>query len=170
MKTHSHETTISALFESMGDARHALEELESFHLDPRDLRLINSHEAYEQEQYKDLMNLHVDKMHEESLHNGKIGGVAGAFLAAATALTGMLTGGASILAAAPIIILASGAGGLLGGLIGAGFTENEATSTDQAIQSGKILLVVHTDSSRLSKDIEEVLKHEHGEHVHHYFH
>jgi hypothetical protein len=166
MRTHPHETTVCGIFNSPLQARHALLSLESFHLSPEDVSLISSEEAYEKEQLVEIIA--GNKMHEEAIHSGKVGSLTGAVIAAITAITGMITGGASLLAAGPIVAVIAGAGGLLGGLLGAGFTENEAQAIDNAIQNGKVLIVVHAENKDIAKNAEELLKSEGAWKVHHH--
>jgi hypothetical protein len=167
MKRHPHETTVLGLFKNPDQAHQAINSLEPLGYDPGDISLIASKEAYEREE---LVNFIAgEKLHEESIRAGKIGGIAGAIIAGATAITAMISGGASLLVAGPVVAIISGAGGLLGSLLGTGFTEEEAKSMDNAISHGDVLVVVHAANRDLAHRAKEALhlKGAHVVHVHH---
>ncbi len=154
MKRHPHEIIVTALFNTPEQAKPALHALEALRLDPKDVSFVTSEEAYERE---DVVELFAgDKLHEESIHAGKVGGLAGAIIAALTAVTGVLTGGGGLLVAGPIVAVITGAGGVLGAWLGAGFTENEAEQMDQAIRQGKVAIVVHAENKDIAKKSEEI--------------
>lgn len=166
MKTHAHETTVYALFKNSLMAEEALKSLEPLHLDVQDVSLITTEKAYEREEMvKVILG---DKLHEESVHAGKIGGFAGAILAALTAVAGIVTGGGSLLAAGPIFAIVTGAGGVLGGLLGAGFTENAALRIDNAIKEGHVVVLVHAETKDIARNAEQVLQTHGAEEVHHH--
>lgn len=166
MKTHPHETTVIALFKNPVVAQQALKALDEFHLDSKDISLISSTEAYEKQELVELIA--GEKVHEEAVYAGKIGGLTGAILAALTAISAMVTGGASLLAAGPIVAVITGAGGLLGTFLGAGFSENEAESYDRAIKTGQIMILVHAENKAVAKHAEQVLKAQGAEKIHHH--
>lgn len=167
MKRHPHETTVLGLFKSPDQAHEAMNTLEPLGYDPGDISLVASQEAYEREE---LVNFIAgEKLHEESVRAGKLGGIAGAVLAGATAVTAMVSGGASLLIAGPLVAVLSGAGGLLGSLLGTGFTEEEAKSMDDAITHGDIMVIVHAENRHLAHLAREALQNKgaHLVHVHH---
>jgi hypothetical protein len=167
MKRHPHETTVLGLFKNPDQAHQAINNLEPLGYDPGDISLVASKEAYEREE---LVNFVAgEKLHEESVRAGKIGGIAGAILAGATALTAMISGGASLLIAGPLVAVISGAGGLLGTLLGTGFTEEEAKSMDNAIAHGDIMVVVHAANHKLAHQAKEAL-HQRGAYLVHTHH
>ena len=166
MKIHPHETTVVALFKNPAVAQKALQALDEFHLDPKDISLITSQEAYQKEELVEVIA--GDKLHVESVRAGKLGGVAGAIIAALTAVTGVLTGGGSLLAAGPIVALITGAGGALGTFLGAGFTENAAENYDKALRAGQIVIMVHAENKAIAKHAEQVLKEQGAERIHHH--
>ena len=166
MKTHPHETTVCAMFKNALMAQQALKALEPLHLAAKDVSLITTEKAYEKEEMVEVFP--GDKLHEESVHAGKVGGLAGAILAALTAITGVVTGGGGLLAAGPIIALVTGAGGVLGGLLGAGFTENAAQRIDNAIKSGHVVILVHAENKEVAHNAEAALKTHGAEEIHHH--
>jgi hypothetical protein len=166
MKTHPHETTVCATFKDALMAKQALQALEPLHLDSRDVSLITSEAAYEREELVEVIA--GDKLHEESVHAGKVGGLTGAIIAAVTAIAGMITGGTGLLAAGPIVAIITGAGGVLGGLLGAGFTENAAQKVDNAIRQGHVVILVHAENKEIAKNAEAALKGQGAEEVHHH--
>ncbi len=156
MKRHPHETTISALFRNPVDAQKGIEAIEPLKFDPADISLILSQEAYQKEEIVKVIGS--DYLHEEAVHAGKIGGIMGAILGGLTAVTAAISGGTSLLIAGPIVAVIATAGGLLGSLIGAGFTEQEAQVIDAGIREGDVLLVVHAEDKSLAKKAEEILE------------
>ena len=62
----------------------------------------------------------------------------------------------------------TGAGGVLGGLLGAGFTENAAQKVDNAIQQGHVVILVHAENKEIAKNAEDALKRQGAEEVHHH--
>ncbi len=168
MKRHPHETTVLGLFDTPSQAYHAINAIEAEHkIKEEDISLVANQASYEREEIVELVAGY--RLHEESVHAGKIGGVAGALIAGLTAITGILTGGASLLAAGPLIAIASGAGGLLGALLGTGFTEEEAHKIDNDIAQGKILVVVHAENRKLAHEARDKLNKEgaYKVHLHH---
>lgn len=85
---------------------------------------------------------------------GVLGGIGG-LLAGLGALA--IPGIGPILAAGPLAATLAGAavgaagGGIVGGLIGLGIPENEAQEYDNAVDEGKILVIVDTDESNRSE-------------------
>ena len=165
MKREAHERVVSGLFDSRDAAHQAVDELGSIRLETQDIELISSQEELEAEEYSDIAGIH---MHDESVHAAKIGGIAGMILAGATTLTAMIMHGNGALATALIVAICSAAGGLLGTVIGAGFTEDESRVTDMGLRSGKVLLAVHTHSFRDARLVERIFKGRSAHAVHHY--
>lgn len=166
MKIHPHETTVVALFKNPAVAQKALQALDEFHLEAKDVSLITSEEAYDKEELVEMIT--GDKLHSESVRAGKIGGMTGAILAALTAITGMVTGGASLLAAGPIVAVIAGAGGMLGSFLAAGFSENENENYDKALRTGQIMILIHAENKAIAKHAEQVLKAQGAERIHHH--
>ena len=164
MKRHPHETTVLGLFNTPEEAHQAMNALEPHGYDHGDISLVANKEAYEREELVKFVA--EDKIHEESMHAGKVGGIAGAVLAGATALTAVLTGGASLLVAGPLVAVLTGAGGVLGSLLGTGFSEQEAQEMDHAIEQGGILVIVHAENSQLAKQAQETLKSKGASRIH----
>ncbi len=101
MKRHPHETVVLGLFKTPDEAHEAMDALEPLGYEAGDINLIASTKAYEREE---LVNFIAgEKLHQESVRAGKIGGLAGAVLGAATATAAILSAGASLLATAPLI-------------------------------------------------------------------
>lgn len=168
MKRHPHETTVLGLFDNPSQAYHAINAIEAEHkIKEEDISLIANQDSYEKEEIVELVAGH--RLHEESVHAGKVGGIAGAVIAGLTAITGVLSGGASLLATGPLIAIASGAGGILGALLGTGFTEEEAHKIDNDIAQGKILVVVHAENRKLAQQAKIKLNEQgaYKVHIHH---
>lgn len=166
MKTHPHETTVCATFKDALMAQKALQALEPMHLDEKDVSLITTEEAYQREEWVEFAGGY--KVHEESVRAAKVGGLTGAVIAALTAVTGMVTGGASLLIAGPIVALITGTGGLLGGLLNLGFTENTAQRFDNAVRHGHVLILVHAENKDVAHHAEATLKSQGAEEVYHH--
>lgn len=154
MKRHPHETTVCALFKSPAEAQSAINALAPMQLDREDISLILSEEAYQQEEL--VQTVLGEYLHQESVHAGKVGGIAGALVAGLTAVAAVVSGGAGLLAAGPIVAVLAAAGGMVGGLLGAGFTEEEAMVIDEGLRQGEVLVVVHAENHDLSHRAEEI--------------
>jgi hypothetical protein len=166
MKNHPHERVVSAVFESREEVHKALDALAATEIPTEDINVVMSEATFEEEDFSEITS--GLKLHNESVHSAKLGGLLGAVLAAATVLVGMITAGAGLLAAGPIIAVVTSFGGLLGALIGAGFKENEAEAIDDAVRQGKILLAVHSEDHGQARRAEEILRGCHAQFVHHY--
>lgn len=162
MKRHPHETTVLGLFKNPDQAHQAINTLEPLGYDQGDVSLIASKEAYEREEMVNFIA--GEKLHEEAVRAGKIGGIAGAIVAGATAITAMISGGAGLLVAGPVVAIISGCGGLLGTLLGTGFTEEEAKTMDNAIAHGDVMVIVHAANHELAHKAKDAL-HQKGAHV-----
>ena len=156
MKHHPYERVVSGVFDSQGEMHKALDALAQTEIPSEEISVITSQEAFEEEEFSELTS--GLKIHDESLHAAKLGGLIGAVAAAATALVGMITAGAGLLGAGPLIAVLTVAGGLLGALLGAGFKENESEALDQAVRDGKILLFVHSSDHSRARRAEKVLR------------
>lgn len=166
MKHHPHETTVSALFKTPAEAQAAINALAPMSLDKDDVSLILSEEAYQKE---DLVETVMGEyLHQEAVHAGKTGGLAGAIIAGLTAVAAMLSGGASLLATGPLIGFIAAAGGMIGGLLGAGFTEEEAKVIDEGIRQGNVLVLVHAPNRELGHRAEEIFRTQHAEKIRHH--
>lgn len=166
MKRHPHETTVCALFKSPAEAQIAINALAPMQLDKEDISLIVSEEAYQKEELVETVL--GEYLHQEAVHAGKVGGIAGAIVAGLTAVAAMVSGGAGLLAAGPIIAILATAGGMVGGLLGAGFTEEEAKVIDEGIRQGDVLVVVHAENRELSHRAEDIFKAQHALKVRHH--
>jgi hypothetical protein len=166
MKHQPHERVVSGVFDSREEVHKALDALAATDIPTEEISVIMNERAFEEEEFSEITT--GLKLHDESVHSAKLGGAVGAVLAAATALVGMITAGAGLLAAGPIIAVIASCGGLLGALIGAGFKENEADAIDDAVRQGKILLAVHSEDHGKARRAEEILRECHAQMVHHY--
>ncbi|MFO1462446.1 MAG: hypothetical protein U1F66_01610 [bacterium] len=166
MKRHPHETTVCALFKNPVAAQNAINALAPMSLAKEDISLILSEEAYQKEEL--VQTVLGEYLHQESVHAGKVGGIAGALVAGLTAVAAMVSGGASLLAAGPIVAILATAGGMVGGLLGAGFTEEEAKVIDEGIRLGDVLVVVHAESKEIGRRAEEIFQAQHAERVRHH--
>lgn len=166
MKRNPHERVVSALFQTRDEVHKTLNALASIDIPTEDISVIMNQETFEEEEFSEIAG--IVKLHDESVHAAKIGGIAGAVIAGLTALAGMVTGGAGLLAAGPIVAAITGFGGVLGTLLGAGFTDEQAKVLDQAIREGKILIAVHNDDHKRAKRVEGMLKELGGAQVHHF--
>ncbi len=164
MKHYPNETTVLGLFKTPEEAHRAIDGLAQHKIDQKDISLVTTQEAYEKEELVDLIAGY--KLHEEAVRAGKIGGLTGAVLAGATVITGVLTGGGNLIAAGPLIAVATGAGGLLGGLLGTGFTEEEAKQVDEGILKGEILVVVHAETRKNAQAAKQVFKDQGADRIH----
>lgn len=166
MKHHPHERVVSGIFDTREEVHKALDALATTEIPPEEISVIMNEQAFEEEEFSEITE--GLKLHDESVHSAKLGGVMGAVVAGATALVGMIMAGAGLLAAGPLIAVLASCGGLLGALIGAGFKENEADAIDEAVKSGKILLAVHSEDFGRARKAESILRECRAQLVHHY--
>lgn len=165
MKREAHERVISGLFASREAAHEAIVDMQPMSLSTEDIEVISSQAELEEEEYSDIAGI---KMHDESVHAAKIGGIAGILIAGLTTLTAMILNGNGALATALIVTICSAAGGLLGTVIGAGFTEDEAGVTDMGLRQGMVLLSIHTHNHKDAREVEQIFRLRHAHSVHHY--
>lgn len=164
MKRHPHETTVLGIFRTPEEAHRAMDALGPQGYEAGDISLVANKGAYEREEL--VQFIAEDKIHEESVHAGKMGGIAGAVLAGATALTAVLSGGSSLLVAGPLVAVLTGAGGVLGSLLGTGFSEQEAQEMDHAVEQGQVLVIVHAENTHLAKQAQATLETQGARRVH----
>jgi len=165
MKREPHERVVSGLFESREAAHQAIEAMDPIPLKTEDIEVITSPAELEAEEYSEIAGI---KMHDESIHAAKIGAIAGVLIAGVTTLIAMVMHGNGALATALIVAVCSVAGGLLGTVIGAGFTEDESRVTDMGLRQGMVLLAVHAHSHKDARQVAHVLRAKHANAVHHY--
>ncbi len=81
---------------------------------------------------------------------GGFGAAAGALIAGLTSVGTVATGGAGLLVAGPLVAAFTGAGagavsgGILGGLIGMGFSEHEVKHFEDVLDKGSVVVAVDT--------------------------
>lgn len=156
---------VSAVFENRDEANRAVDALSAAEIPSEDISVITNKKDYEEEEIREIAG---DPLHHESIHKAKIGGAGGFVLGAITAMLGFWMGGTSLLTAAPLILIIASVVGVLGALIQAGFHENMATSTDEAIREGKVLLTLHSHDHDKTRRAEDILRECHAYGVHHY--
>lgn len=156
MQRHAHETTVIGVFDTSQHAQSALQALDQLHLEDEDVRYLPTVDAYQRETMLPLPA--GDQLHEESIHAGKIGSIAGAIVAAAAAITGVISSGGSALAAIPLALVSGGAGGMLGSIIGSGFVESEAEWVDKEIRLGHKAVLIHAKNHRVASEVKQLLK------------
>ncbi len=165
MKRNPHERVVCALFKTRDEVHKALDALAPTGLPTEDISVIMNEDVFEEEEFSEIAGV---KMHDESVHAAKVGGVAGGVLAGLTALAGMVVGGTALLAAGPIVAAIAGFGALLGTLIGAGFTEEQAKKIDEAMKRGRIMVAIHTSDHHTAREAEKILRGHQPEEVHHF--
>jgi hypothetical protein len=165
MKHNPHERVVSAVFDSREEVHKALDALATTEIPTDEISVIMNKETFDEEDFSEITS--GLKLHDESVHSAKTGGFIGAVLAGATALVGMIMAGAGLFVT-PLIVAITSFGGILGALIGAGFTENEAEAIDDAVQQGKILLAIRSTDHKAAHEAEGVLRNCHAQLVHHY--
>ncbi|MFP4106604.1 MAG: hypothetical protein ACLFVU_11010 [Phycisphaerae bacterium] len=95
---------------------------------------------------------------------GGIGAAAGAIIAGLTAVGTLATGGAGLVVAGPLVAAFTGAGagaitgGVLGGLIGLGFTEHEVKHFEDALDKGSVIVAVDTEDTDDEDTVKGILK------------
>lgn len=148
MKKDAQEITISALFHDHQAGHEAIDALEETGVMAHNISFILDQRTYQQQELKKVMGS--DYLHPEAVHAGKVGGLIGAVVGGLTAITTVLTGGTSLLAVGPFIALLGLSGGILGALMGSGFTEEEAREVDAKLQEGAALVMVHTSDAKIA--------------------
>lgn len=164
MKRHPHETTVLGIFKTPQGAHQAMDALEPLGYQSGDISFLANQAAYEQEEVIKLVT--GDQLHQESKRAGKIGGLTGAVLAGATAVTAVLSGGTSLLAAGPLIAVLTGAGGILGGLINTGFSELATQRVDHALQQGEVVVLVHAANKDLAVQAQQTFESQGADFIH----
>lgn len=154
---------VSAVFENRKEANRAVDAL-SAEIPADDISVIANQKDYEEEEIEEILG---DPLHHESIHRAKIGGLVGFVLGITTAVLGFWMGGSSI-STIPLILIIATVVGVLGALIQAGFYENMATSVDEAIREGKVLLTLHSHDHEKTRRAEGILRNCHAYSVHHY--
>lgn len=69
-------------------------------------------------------------------------------------------------ATGPLIAVLAGAGGLLGGMLGTGFTEEQAKKVDEALARGEVLVVVHAENRKLGHQAKDIFQTQGADYVH----
>ncbi len=154
-------TTITAIYDNYGSARHAISILRKNGIRDRELSILAADNAID----KNIELEENTKAPEGSATGATIGGALGATIAGLTAVgTVSLTGGVGILAAGPIVSAFAGAGagaaagGVIGGLIGLGIPETEAKIVDEKLGKGHILVGVSAESKEDKSKIKDLLE------------
>ncbi len=164
MKKYPHETTVLGLFRTPEEARRAMKDLEHAPISPEDISFVASQAAYEQEEMVQLIA--GDRVHIEAKRAGKIGGICGAVVGGLTGIAAMATAGASLLATGPLIAVLTGAGGVLGGLLGTGFGEEQAKEVDEGLAKGDVLVMVHAPNKNSAQQVKEVFTRRGADRIH----
>lgn len=95
-----------------------------------------------------------DKAAKGGITGAAATGVAGALLAGLSAVGSIVIPGAGLLAVGPIVAALTGAGagaavgGLTGALLAAGFAEDEARVSEEDINRGRAVIVVHSSDAQ----------------------
>lgn len=135
---------ITAIYENEENASQAINQLEKNQVSRESINVLVS-------KIKDKhTDIETDGNEVEALKKtaigGAIGGVTGALLASLTTVT--ISGGLSLLAIGPIMATLSAAGvgsiagGVVGALLGLGFSEDEAQDLNKELEAGRILVMV----------------------------
>ena len=161
--------TIAGLFEAPEAATRAIQDLQSFGIDPQRVSVI----ARDKEQAKDVAHQTGAEVATGAATGAGLGGLLGG---AAGWLVGIgalaIPGVGPIVAAGPIAAAlgvagttaAAGAGvgvvagGLLGALTGWGFSESEAKAYEQGVERGDMLLAVEVPDNDDAGRVEDVFK------------
>ena len=104
------------------------------------------------------------KADEGAISGAALGGIAGALLSVLTTAGAMAIPGLNLVVTGPLVAalasLGAGAlaGGVVGGLIGAGIPEHEAKLYEKEIRNGGVLLAVEAHDDQQKNRIKEVLK------------
>jgi len=121
---------------------------------------------------KDFAHENHTKAPEGAIGGATAGGVVGGTLGLLLGLGALaIPGLGPFIAAGPIMAALAGtaagatAGGITGALIGLGIPEIEAKVYEGKLQSGKLLMSVHTDNAEERKRAEELLKRLGAEHI-----
>lgn len=150
---------VTALFESMKDARSLVEELRGFGIPDQDLSIISSGKHYGEDQYKDLdQSLVHDYKHyaEEGMETGAYIGGTGGFLVGLGSVVvpgvGPLLVVGGLLAATITGVAAGGvAGGLVGSLMDLKVPKERAEFYDEGVKRGRVLVVVKASAQNVSQ-------------------
>lgn len=143
--------TVSAIYSNPTSAKIAIDLLRANGFKDGELSILASESSIEK-------NIEIEentKAPEGISLGASVGGAVGATIAGLTAIgTVTLTGGASLLAAGPIVASLAGAGagatagGVIGGLIGMGIPETEAKIINERLGSGNVLIGINTSDQQ----------------------
>lgn len=158
---------VTGIFQNYKAASRAITSLKEHGISDLDLSILASENAAQQ----GIKIQENSKAPEGTSIGAGVGGVLGAIAAGLTAVgTITATGGASVLAAGPIVSALTGAGagglagGIIGGLIGWGMPETEAKLIDHKVGQGYVLIGVPVEDER-KEEIKRVFKESNAEKI-----
>lgn len=158
--------TTTAIFNSPAEAAAAVAALEHRGFADKDISVLMS-DAYG----KDFKMETSSKLPEGAAIGAGTGGALGALIAGLTAVGSIVTGGAGLLVAGPLVAALAGAGagsaagGIIGGLVGYGITEHQAKLFAEGMEDGKALIAVQSEDGDRQDVAEEALKDVGGEQI-----
>lgn len=141
--------TVTGLFDNHTEAAAAIHALESRGFSESRLSIAAS-ESFDTDSFG--IDSH-SKLSEGIAVGAGVGGALGALIAGLTTVGVVMTSGAGLLIAGPLVAALAGAGagaasgGLVGGLIGLGIPEHEVKHYEDAIEKGSVLIGVECEDS-----------------------
>jgi hypothetical protein len=160
--------TVVGSFDTHVDAHDAVERLVREGFDRNQISMLVSDESRGRH-FGDMKGMG-DRALEGAGAGAALGGVFGAIVAALAAVGSIVAPGVGLLVAGPLAAALAGAGaggatgGIVGALIGAGMSESDASLIEKRLQSGAIVIAVHTPEERVAL-AKRVLKQYGGEKV-----
>jgi len=151
---------VAGVFEREHDAVSAIDALKARGIDSHDISVIGKNSSEIDSITTDTETKVATGMATGAATGGVIGGTAG-LLAGLGAIA--IPGIGPLLAAGPIVaaltgaVVGAGTGTVVGGLVGLGFTEDEAVEYSDYVDEGKILVVVDENETRVPV-IEDVFR------------
>lgn len=152
--------TITEVFKTPAMASNAIDRLTQIGITDKDISVLMSSDS----SAKDFAVEQNSKAPEGIATGAVIGGALGGIAASLTAVGSIvLTGGAGLLVAGPLVAALAGigagasGGGLIGGLIGLGLNENEAKHVEKELEDGSVLVAVETDGDK-KNEVKKILE------------
>jgi hypothetical protein len=153
-------SAIVGIFENPHEAASSVDALEMKGVSRERISVMASDETAE----KSLVVAEQTKGSEGAAMGGGLGAAAGALVAGLTSVGTLATGGAGLLVAGPLVAALTGAGagavsgGVLGGLIGLGFSEHEVKHLEDALEKGSVIVAVDMEDADDDDTVEDTFK------------
>ena len=154
---------VSATFKSRSAFETATARLERIGVTDSQIGLVMSDETRSREFANRPPYSDADNAEEGAAAGATAGGLVGALFGAVTLAGALFIPGLNIVVAGPVLgaltglAVGAGGGGLIGALIGEGLSEYDATTYEDDIKNGAILVAVHAKDEEQAAEVREIL-------------